>query len=106
MLRCDPERFDPIPVTLIGEATTPTQSKRASNVSGIQLGIVLADGSFTQEGARKLPHSVEDAGYSDCVVCVCGTGLRACQSCCELIHEDEAIENRHGDPVCAKGGCV
>ena len=69
----------------------------------IQFGRVKADGTFTQEGARWLPHEPEDAGHSDCCSCVCGQGLRSCQTCDRLIHEDEAGLDRGGDPVCA--GC-
>jgi hypothetical protein len=71
----------------------------------IQLGTVLADGSFTQEGARKLPHDPQDAGFADCVVCVCGEALRACQECCEFIHEDEMPLDSYGDLSEVCKGC-
>jgi hypothetical protein len=60
----------------------------------------LDKGQFTQDGARDLPHTPEDAGYMDCVVCVCGSELRPCQGCCELRHTDTFAPDSEVCPSC------
>ena len=75
--------------------------KTRIKVDGIKFLGRIVDGQFTQEGARALAHDPEDAGYADCVVCVCGHDLKPCQACCNIVHADETQEDKHGDPVCA-----